>query len=175
ELVARHRDAVWPFWGEHGRFAEALYRLHEAGHPLFRHLAEQPALRTVRLPNGVTPSATTEVEWEDGVAGDGVARGGGGGSSLTYELSDRRCVAGVRIRCAHSSRYQALFQAFWRKGGEADFPEAPQFSIAADPLGPLGGAPGQEHEPLVIYIADTIDRIRLHPDQGPFTFEISEI
>jgi hypothetical protein len=114
-------------------------------------------MREVRIP--LTPADLKEIKWADGKG-----HGTGADSYLMFVLPGPMYVAGIRIRWTHSNHETTFFRAFWRRSGTSDFPEESQYSWSS----------GLE-DPMIIYIADTIDQIRIHPDLKPIDFTISEI
>jgi hypothetical protein len=79
-------------------------------------------------------------------------------------------VAGIRLRFSHSNPYSANIQVSWKKSDESAFPKSAQY---IRPRCFLDLQPGENT--LTIYIADTIDQVRIHADDKPFDFCPSEI
>ena len=124
-----------------------------------RYAAVYPASILIYKPVDATPAGMKEIKWKDGTG-----HGTGPDSYLMFALPQPTFVAGVRIRWSHSNGTTTFFRAFWRRSDTSDFPETYQYYWSF----------GLE-DPLTIYIADTIDQIRIHPDLKPVDFTISEI
>jgi hypothetical protein len=107
----------------------------------------------------IVPADLKQIEWKDRTG-----HGSGPDSYLMFALPQPTVVAAVRIRWSHSNGYTTFFRAFWRRSDRSEFPKQHQYYWSY----------GLE-EPLTIYIADTIDQIRIHPDVKPIDFTISEI
>ena len=142
------------------RFARLLQR---AGVGQFRYMREDPAFRAIPLP--VAPCTVNRVEMEP-EAGKG--HGFGSESYLTFPLPGPMYVAGIRIRGTCNNdlwvRQYGGFKVFFRKVGQPDFPEVPQYHGLRSWSGDFG---------QTIYVADTIDRIRIHPGDDLCDFHIS--
>jgi hypothetical protein len=155
ELIGRYGSPLGH--GGHTWLASKMLELHRAGIGSFREMKEDPVMREVKIP--LTPAGMKEIKWKDGTG-----HGTGPDSYLMFALPQPTFVAGVRIRWSHSNGTTTFFRAFWRRSDTSDFPETYQYYWSF----------GLE-DPLTIYIADTIDQIRIHPDLKPVDFTISEI
>jgi hypothetical protein len=143
--------------GAHMSLAGKMLQLHRAGVDPFAHMKEDPVMREVRIP--LTPADQKDVKWSNGKG-----HGTGVNSYLMFALPKPMYVAGVRIRWTYSNHQSTFFRAFWRRSDTSDFPKEYQYYWSF----------GLE-DPMMIYIADTIDQIRIHPDVKPVDFTISEI
>jgi hypothetical protein len=156
ELLGRYASPYFRI-GAHSSLARLMLMLRRAGIGPFVHLREDPVMREVQIP--VTPAELKGIKWEDRTG-----HGTGPDSYLMFALPEPTFVAGIRIRWSHSNGATTFFRAFWRRSDRSDFPEKYQYYWSF----------GLE-DPLTIYIADTIDQIRIHPDVKPVDFTISEI
>lgn len=106
-----------------------------------------------------------QMTW-DGSAG----RASGPDPYLVFALPAPRHVTAVRVRFVLDgpSPTPGWFDVFWRQDGVNDF-QADQrnhrFMLN----------PGPQEQTLVVWVNDTIDRIRLDPDTRPRTFELREM
>jgi hypothetical protein len=156
ELMGRYASSHFGI-GAHTWLAGSMLSLRRAGIGPFVQLKEDPVMREVRIP--LTPADLKEIKWEDRTG-----HGTGPDSYLMFALPKPTFVAGIRIRWSHSNGKTTFFRAFWRRSDRSDFPDDYQYYWSF----------GLE-DPLTIYIADTIDQIRIHPDVKPVDFTISEI
>jgi hypothetical protein len=156
ELMGRYASSQFNL-GAHGWLASRMQMLHSAGIGSFVHLQEDPEMREVQVP--VVPADIKEIKWEDGTG-----HGTGPNSYLTFALPKPMFVAQIHIRWTYSNGPTTWPRAFWRRSDKADFPEKYQWYWSY----------GLE-DPMTIYVADTIDQIRFHPDIKPIDFTISEI
>src|SRR5262249_17833610 len=107
------------------------------------------------------PSAVHQVSWDGRTA-----QGADGDSFLEFHLPRPQYLAGIRLRYRLSSTLPTYFQMTWRRDKHADYPETIPFA-----RWPLPEGEGT----LLVYIADTVQQIRIHPDLAPFEFRIDEI
>lgn len=156
ELMGRYASPHFQI-GAHAWLSEKMLQLHRAGVGPFAYMKEDPVMREVRIP--LTPADQKEITWADGKG-----HGTGEHSYLMFALPKPMYVAGLRIRWTHSNHQTTFFRAFWRRSDTSDFPKEHQYYWSF----------GLE-DPMIIYIADTIDQIRIYPDVKPVDFTISEI
>jgi hypothetical protein len=164
-LQARHHAILAPedMGGVGPWLLEDMRLLHQAGIGPFQHLQENPPFRAI--PISPRPTAVANMTWEDG-AGQGT----GLESHLTFTLPRPMFVAGIRLRgiiTGHFPDYYPRSRVFWKNGAEAAFPEEPQNRLFWDQPGEVSQA--------VVYIGDTIDRIRLHPHNQAFHLQVLEM
>jgi hypothetical protein len=156
ELMGRYASPHFQI-GAHKWISDMMLQLHGAGVEPFAHMKGDPVMREVRIP--LTPADLKEIKWADG-KGHGI----GEQSYLMFALPRPMYVAAIRMRWTHSNHQTTFFRAFWRRSDTSDFPEKYQYYWSF----------GLE-DPMMIYIADTIDQIRIYPDVKPVDFTISEI
>jgi hypothetical protein len=145
------------------QLAASLRMLRSAGVPLFRDLKEDPPFQEIPLDE--RPAETAGITWE----GD-TAHGNGRDAHLTYVLPTARYVAGIRITYVHSNAAGSTpsLQVFWKRPDHARFPREANFESGFVGTGP-------EEQTVTIWIASTIDRIRIVPDNQPFTWRIQTL
>jgi hypothetical protein len=200
-LVKRYAPALCPSpvagtHAYHNHLTERFGALRRARVGPFRHLREDPAF--VEVPVPLERAAANQVAWQGGTG-----RGAGKDSYLVFALPEPRLVGGLRITYAHSNEegMRPLFRVIWGRGegGGADrvarggtidrwylgflYPlpwvlltgaADKELAIRNEYVDAEHGT-GPEEQTVTIWIWDTIDRVRIHPDNRPCTFRISEI
>jgi hypothetical protein len=81
-------------------------------------------------------------------------------------------LAGITLTCKHSNGSTAIFKVAWRNTEKTNFPPQPQFFSWG--MQPHPEMPDNQNY-TIIYIADTVDEIRIYPDIAEFEFSILEI
>jgi hypothetical protein len=157
-LIARYGVELDDGDGRHVFLADSMRLLHRKGIGPFRNLHDDPPFQ--EIPLSKTPVADNEITWHEGTA-----HGSGADSYLTFALPEPRYIAGIRFECSHSNAASAKLRVFWRSSDQGKFPENPQYYWAYC----------QQEHPVTIYVADTIDEIRIHPDDKAFEFSIVKI
>ncbi len=144
--------------GDYGEMLGYFKLLRRAKIGAFQSIPEEPALTEV--PVELNPVELHEVTWDGSLA-----HGTGGDSFLTFALPEPRFVAVIHLHVTTPSVVEGgqFFQVGWRKSGEADFP------------GPQYWSGSYVAEDVMICVGDTIDRIRIYPDQKPFDFGLASI
>src|SRR5262249_32979616 len=143
--------------------AEAMGMLHRAGAGPFRSLRPDPAFDEVSVPPET--AALGDMTWEGGTG-----RGAGADPSAVFRVPPPRFVAGVRIRYSYpdAARTPLYFQVFWRRSDRDDFGQDRRY------LNFLLERSAEERE-LTVWLADTIDEFRIHPDNKSGAFRVSGI
>jgi hypothetical protein len=155
-LIARHQENVCSE-GDEADLSDLMTMLHRAQIGAFRHLQKDPPFRQSTIP--VKPDLANEMAWQKGI-----------GYCLTIVLPAPEFVAGIRLQFSHPNYNSAHIRVWWKKDNRAAFPQKAQYDR---PRCSLNLEP--ENNTLTIYIADTIDQIRIHPGDKPFGFHISEM
>lgn len=137
-------------------------QLRRAGIGPFRTLQDDPPFRAAPVPP--TPSKVSLLRWEGRTA-----RVTGVDPWITFALPRPRYVAGVRLRYAHSNPagLSARFKLSWKRADQADFPATQEFAIWG-----LDSGTGRE---VTVWVCDTIDAIRIQPDNRPCEFRIDAL
>src|SRR5262249_19779448 len=144
-------------------------------------LRDNPRFRQVCVP--IVPAWVYQMSWEDRTG-----HGRGEASSLTFVLDQPRTVYAIRLKYSYenTSLSPAFFRMYWRKTGADGFTQAER-SVALRletrpgpgwwlPTLPFLPHPIPEKEKMeTVWVDDTIDQFRMHPDKQPFVFHISEI
>lgn len=141
--------------------------LREHGFPPFSAIVSDPEAELVPL-EAAAPATSENVEWD----GD-TARGAGPDSSLTYLLPWPRYVLAARVRYTLEKDlvwFPTSGRAVWQEGGDGEEYTAPLRLVPQQPHLPAGGG----HSAWV-WINARIDRLRLHPDDAPFSFRLEEL
>jgi hypothetical protein len=156
-LIARHQMSI----GDAGYGDELLNwlpPLRRSKIGSFRYLEDNPPFREMSL--RLEPRVH-QAEWKDETI-----HGTGAESYMTFALPKPMFVAGVRIRGTHSNGPTANPSVHWGICGDSGFVQ-------------VGGAwcpgwPGDDFE-KTFYVADTIDQIRIFPDNKPFQFSVTDL
>ncbi len=148
----------------------SLQSLRRAGFGSFRFLSDGPPLQEVTLP--AEPCHVDQVtRREDG--GWEV----GPNSNLVFALPEPRFVVGIRIRyrLAKGQGNSAYLQTFWKRSDQEAFtdPGAEGPNERFHESRTVEAGPGEKV--LTVWVWDAIDQFRIHPDNQPCTFQISEI
>ncbi|HEV3204145.1 MAG TPA: hypothetical protein VGY77_07175, partial [Gemmataceae bacterium] len=100
---------------------------------------------------------------------DGLGQGLGSDSCLIFALGEPRFVYAIRLRYSfvNTGDTPVLLRIFWRNGANG-FSEDTQNATVK-----LMSASKEKN--VTIWVNDTIDRFRLHPDNKPFGIMISGI
>jgi hypothetical protein len=160
-LLRRH--APFLYFSLNDQLGEYMRMLHRAAIGPFRSLQADPALREVTLP--VVPDGLDQMTWEGGTG-----RGTGNDPSVVFTLSEPRFVGGIRIAFSYpdTDGSPLYFRVFWRKSDQGDFNEH-QFYLNAF----LERASGERT--VTIWVGDTIDQFRIHPDNKYSYFALHKI
>jgi hypothetical protein len=114
------------------------------------------------VPASDAPIETTAMTWEGGTGkGDQT-------SHLTITLPESRFVYVVRLRYAHEGSRKANFEMHWRKTGTNEFGDGARVYRREIPT-------GDNTHMLTILVNDSIDQIRLRPDDKSFQFRLEEV
>jgi hypothetical protein len=168
KIIRYHRDAFW--WGVvPGDLHQLLTSMRDAGCGNFRYMGEDPPFREVPL--SLTPTAVKGLTWDKGTA-----RVSGEDDYLIFPVPERRLVAGVRITYIHSGDAGggpalSAFRLFWKRSDQKEFPPDQSLSL---PVPWLETGP-EERTTETIWIDETIDQLRIHPDNKPCDFKILKI
>jgi hypothetical protein len=149
--------------GEKEVFAR-VRALHRAGIGKFRFLQEDPAYEEVSIP--VAPASVNQVIWNNGTA-----HGVDNNSYLIFDLHKPRFVYGIRLKYSNGSG-RAFFQMFWKRSDQDGFSKSEQLLL------PIANIPREKDQGIkivTIWVNDTIEQFRIHPDNKPSVFNISEI
>jgi hypothetical protein len=147
----------------HHSFTRYMPMAKRAGVGAFRYLQEDPPFQEIPVP--LAPATAPQVTWHEGTA-----QGTGSDSYLGFDLREPRYVAGIRLAYLHSNEagISPALRLVWKKSGQKDFPIRPSFSDRY-----LGTGP--EPQSAIIWVDESIDQFRLHPDEIPYRFKIEEI
>jgi hypothetical protein len=165
-----------------GDVADVLSRLQQAGIEPFRFIQGDPGYREVPLP--VVPVEVNRMTWKDGI-GEGSGPDShlvfafrqpqllGRDPRLVYNVPNARLVYGIRLHYAYQyaagdTADTASFQVFWGRSARDNFgAEGRSFSWDVD------ARPGERT--TTVWVNDTIDQFRIHPDNKPCAFNLSAI
>jgi hypothetical protein len=163
-LVQRHLLFLFP---SRETLTSRFRMLHRAQVGCFRRLRDdeelpRPPGAQVSLP--VVPVLANQVTWQQGTG-----TGTGGDPYVVFQLPSAAFVREARVRMwvTNPTAERVAFQAYWKKQGQ-DFSEAQRtMHLELD-------AARQEAD-VVVPINDTIETLRIDPDNKPCTFKISQI
>jgi hypothetical protein len=162
KLIRFHRNTLVPGGNDTGDWLIPLVRsLRDAGCGNFRYMGEDPPFREV--PMSLTPTAMKGLTWNEGNA-----HVSSEDDYLIFPVPERRLVAGVRITYIHSGNAggRPAFRLFWKRSDQNEFPTDQSLSMPWLQTGP------EERTTGTIWIDETIDQVRIHPDDKPCTFKI---
>lgn len=152
-LVERYHQTISPYAPE-DYMLDAMRSLKQSKIGIFRDLKD-PSL--AEQPFDGTMTDHQKIDWEGSTA-----HGQSSESYITYSFSSPTFIAGIRLRYTYSSpTQQNTLQIFWKKTGDTDFSEGVTRTDVLDCA--------------TVFIGETISQIRIHPDNKPFDFEITEI
>lgn len=143
--------------------------LRQRGFAPFDAMAPDPKGDTIPLASSA-PAATENIDWDGEVA-----QGAGIDSSLTFVLPRSQFVLGVRLRYALELRNDrgwlpSYGRAAWQFGVDGEKVEAPLRLIAQRT--PVTEGEGRW---VWIWVNQRIDRLHLHPHDGPFRLGVKEL
>jgi hypothetical protein len=165
KIITHHRKALGGEYRNTGDWLFPLVRsMRDAGCGNFRYMGEDPPFREVSV--ALTPTDVKGLTWDKVTA-----RVSEKDSYLLFHVSEPRRVAGVRITYVHSSDISGgpAFQLFWKRNDQKEFPPDQSLSMPWLETGP------EERTTGTIWIDETIDQLRIHPDDKPCTFKILRI
>jgi hypothetical protein len=174
-LAERHVGLLMPYEGGQELVTVWLGNLRRAGVGKFRLMREEPTVREISLP--VRPIAQNHFTWENGTG-----KGSGKDSFLVFGWDAPQFVYAIRLKYSYGETPSApaTFRAFWRESSRNEFTEAER-SVrlqlrkgVQQPSVPVFLADTQV-KTLTLWVNDTINQFRLHPDDQPVVFEILEI
>jgi hypothetical protein len=165
KIVRYHWDRMYFDMGSTAPLIPLLRDLRDGGCGDFRHMGEDPPFREVPL--SVTPISIEGATWDKGTAHvfDKDAY-------LVFPVPETKPVAGVRITYVHSAEpglrpdnltSYITFKLFWKRRDQTEF--SPLQSYRNNWLNT-----GEQTE--TIWVDDTIDQLRIHPDDRPCEFKI---
>lgn len=139
-----------------------LGALHRSGFEPLRNLQEDPPFHAVKL--DVTPAASHEVRWQNGSA-----EAVGVDSYLDFRLPEPQFVYRLQIGYTHSNREGswAHLRVCWKRANQADFPPDQRYARHSLETG--------SDKTVAIAIGDSIDQIRVYPDDKPCTFRVQDL
>jgi hypothetical protein len=165
KIITYHRMALDNGYHNTGDYLIPLLRsLRESGCGNFRYMGEDPPFQEV--PISLTPTAVKGLIWDKGTA-----RVSAKDSYLIFPVPESRRVAGVRITYVHSSDTggRPAFQLFWKRSDQKEFPPDQSLFMPWLETGP------DEKTTGTIWIDQTIDQLRIHPDDKPCDFKILKV
>jgi hypothetical protein len=168
-LAERHGDAI--YWsGE--KLAAHLKALHQVGLGRFRLLQPDPVWREEPVP--VEPAEVSHLTWRDGLG-----QGLDANSSLTFSLPEPRFVYAIRLKCSYGptglNPPRAVLRLLWRKNGQKDFTRTvPEFLRLPFPTW-RPDLPMDRALSVTIWVKETVDEFRIHPDDKPFVVKLASI
>jgi len=159
-LIARHQLTITTDagWGEDLVDDKCLLALRRAQIGSFRHLQDNPPFRELLL---TLKPRTNQATWNDETV-----HGMGEDSYITFALPEPMFVAGVRIRGKHSNEATAVVVIIWGRLGNSGFSQTGSNYSQ--------GWYGEDYQ-RTFYVADTIDQVRVFPDNKPSGFSITEL
>jgi hypothetical protein len=159
-VVGLHPDA--------GLLEHYLRSLHDQG---LAHLAR---MRLDQQMDGLRKEAfEAEVAYSNQITWDGHGRGSGLGDDpfVVFHMKQPRFVFAVTFQVSYSNRANkranANLQAFWKKGADTHFLEEVSQHVSL----PDRAA----SKPVTIWIMDTIDELRIDPDDTPSDFRLTDL
>jgi len=157
-------------------FADCLRMLRQANIGPYRNLNEGLGLREIKI--ALDPIPSSQITWD---AGKGKVMNPNG--HLDFTLTTPRFVAGIKIKIRYDDRERkptpmrrpfkdnfvddgsARLMITWKTTAQKDFVEVPWWDFVNTRFTEERYVPPEETEQAVtIWVADTIDRIRIHPD-----------
>jgi hypothetical protein len=153
-----------------------LPMLRDAGVAPYYLLADDPRFHEVPVP--LEPTDMNDLEWDAATA---TMHASGSYPYLVLDLGETRRVVGIRLRYTHQKPSGgAPYVSLYWKHGQQEF-ESDRFSKYS-PTGDRanwerGTYPriGDQEAVMTVWILDSVDAIRLHPDFEPCTFTIHEM
>jgi hypothetical protein len=168
KVVRYHWTVIYSEMGSTESLFARLRSLRDAGCGNFRYMGENPPFREVPL--SLTPTAVNGITWDEGTF-----RVSGEDSYLVFSVPEPTLVAGVRVTYIHSGeaggKYadtNPAFRLFWKRRDQNTFPPFQSYSNTW-----LGTGPEEQTE--TIWVDETIDQLRIHPDDKPCNFKIVNI
>jgi hypothetical protein len=165
KIVRYHWDRMYFDMGSTAPLIPLLRDLRDAGCGDFRHMGEDPPFREVPL--SMTPISIEGATWDKGTV-----HVFGKDAYLVFPVPETKPVAGVRITYVHSAEpglrpdnltSYISFKLFWKRHDQTEF--SPLQSYRNNWL-----FTGEQTE--TIWVGDTIDQLRIHPDDRPCDFKI---
>ncbi len=149
--------------------------LRRAGVGQFRFLVDDPPFHEIQVP--LEPIALNQVRWENGTA-----YGTGDYPFVVFGLHEDKYVSGIRFKYAYSNEDGTLpyVSIHWKSSKQADFvgEQFWKYSPTGDRANWERGTwlrLNDSETTLTVWICDTIDQVRIHPDYRPGIFRISEL
>jgi hypothetical protein len=167
KIVRYYRGVFYSNSGATDWLFPLLRSLRDAGCGNFRYMGEDPRFREVSL--SLTPTTVKGLTWDRGTA-----RVYGEDSYLDFPVAETRPIAGVRITYVHSSDTggRPAFRLFWKRSDQKDFPSDQSFPPDHTLALPWMETGPEERTTGTIWIDETIDQLRIHPDDKPCDFKI---
>ncbi len=149
--------------------------LREAGVGQFRFLRANPPFREV--PVRLVPIGLNQVRWEAGTA-----YGTGNYPYLVFAVPENRYVYGVRLKYSSWNEECNLpyVSIYWKRPDQTEFTKDQfwKYSPTGDRANWERGTwlrLNDSETTVTVWISETIDQLRIHPDLRPGVFKISEI
>jgi hypothetical protein len=135
--------------------------LRRAGVEPFKHWRGDTGLREIAMP--AVPTVLHQMTWQDGTG-----HGTGNTPYVILALPEPTFVAGIRISFVHSNEKGStpLFRVLWKTPNQKHFTEDQSYF---DPYTDTG------QQTVTMWIDETIDQLRIDPDNKPCEFGISEL
>jgi hypothetical protein len=159
-LVSRY--AAFLHWS-HPQFTACLEMLHRAGIGVFQDLQENASFMEIPVP--VSPTAVNQVGWEtENILASGKE------AYLLFTLPKPQFVAGIQINFSYACPQGAapVFRLFWREREQDDFTDDRRWVERDLPA-------GSAQLSLTIWVGGMVSQFRVHPDDKPCDFQISEV
>jgi hypothetical protein len=136
--------------------------LHQQGFGPFQSLQDDPPFDVIELE--LIPTTFNEVEFHDGIV-----KGTGEDSYIVYTLAKPQFVYRLQLDYNHFNQEgtRPRFRMFWKRADQIDFPPDQRFSSLYLETG--------NDKNMIITIGDTIDLIRIYPDDKRFVFHLQEL
>jgi hypothetical protein len=175
-LLAEHYGFFLYPWESDEWVATRLQRLHDAGIGPFRLLLDDPgALREVPL--SVEPADASRMTCKEGAGRFFLL---GDDPYLEFTLEEPQFVYAIKIGCSYG--YEAnvpiSFGMSWEKAGggvSAARGGSTRLEFGHPFLSPGTAKVDLRQKTITVLIKDTIDRFRIHPDNKPCFFKLSEM
>jgi len=151
-------------------FTEGMEGLQRAGIAPFSRISPDPPFQEVSFP--VDSARANGMKWDRGVG-----HGHSEQSSLVFALDKAQHVYAVRFRCRyeHPRGTRVSLQMFWRDSKRmASFEAAASRDLRR--ITGLGCSDVALGEMIAtVWVDDWIDEIRIHPDDKPFVFHLTDV
>jgi hypothetical protein len=149
-----------------GYLPDGMRQLRRVGNRHFRRLQDPPIQE---FPLSVMPAVMNQITWRNGVA-----YGEAKDSDMTYLLAGPGRVLAVRLTYAYElpPDGSAILRISWKQGSVNEFSDTER-NVVVDIKPPAKGRPPERTQ--TIWINDTIDTMRLQPDNKPYVFHQSKM